>query len=1236
MKRKVRITKVPKMQTGGFPQAVSDSNSGSDANLRKQNEYKTVQQSTPQGIPVYNNTSVGRNPLQDMNPQQRFLYDAQRSYRMGDAGYNEDGSPKPLKALQNNQNWNDFADFADKLGNAGAIADGAWVLGKGMGAMGKAGAEAYMRANAATAAKTASYLPEGTQVARAGIGMSDATDIGYHTIGDKEFPNYYKQIYNMREKGRPFSEIAQHPALEPFNISPSNATSKYKNYKAAVEKAGNNIPTDLYRGKTLPSEWELGVKGRPQQYTDPLKSGYRYDNRQMPLPQDDLPKKQIGGPGITPQGRDQWNRQQTAAFQQGYQGNNHNRAAGAQFMQSQGTDPGKLAAYQQDLLNQSQVTPWGNQPAARAGSAGFSGADNFYGNKTAGERYTHYAVQQGNQPARDFGTDYQAATAYNNGLNKPSPTEYQGFGDPKSDVNYNPSGYSGFGHTSAAGTQSTTPAPSGLAATGFPTLAEAKANARTKQASDTGTPADSSDYSIDSVRSEKAQYGGIQGKRKVRITPPMAYGGPISDKKSDLFSFDSRWNPDAYQGQIGVNPDPNPYSRTSDTLPEAHPDDANVNAEKQEQVLGNFTPDGLPSLMGVNGKPHTEGGKNVVVPDNSFIFSDTKALKIKDPEVLKAFNQTKPSTPAQLAKQYKLQKFTKQLADPDVDPVTKKTAQLMVGNMTEKLNQLASVQESMKNRMGIGDQQQPQQQMQPMAQYGGLPKAQYGLRNKPGNGNYQEDPSHTDLVYDPDRTDGTYMKGHGNFANPYSPYTTDHNSYHAPVSGDAPVGEQQMQLQPRTGNNVIGIPRDEAQKILNGKDRVPYTKEIASRIGYDGRYGDDTYGLQRWEQEQAPGYDVSRASLQGKPDGILGVRTLSPPQYVNPWDDAHDTPERPAAQLPTTVADPTTVSATGQGNAPVDKGLGSTTNTNQYGQPADGKVPFTAPTPDKWGIANSILNAATIHRYPGWEAPIGAVAPNTVFEDPTRQLAALHEQSNAASQNAAISGNSRAARANAMGYQNADAVANTIGQVANRNVQTSNQASDRAAQISNALQEKQAARLSKMYQENVISAQQYDNALREGRNDITKQFQTAWNDRSKTDFMNKTSPYFNFNPVTGARTFKDDAAKARLESDIQKAGQGSGISTSDSKLIAEGAKQYMTDAAAAGVTITPEQAWKHAAQMHTERTRVSSDINNPMKGKRSESFSEEKEQFGGRVQKHKFGGMTAYGLKKFVANSYSK
>jgi len=277
----------------------------------------------------------------------------------------------------------------------------------------------------------------------------------------------------------------------------------------------------------------------------PLEYAYLQDGGSIPN------EYQTGG--ITDQDRAQWNKQQGAAYRQGYQGDNHNRTSGQQFMQSQGTDPNKLAAYQQDLQNQSKITPWGNQPAARAGSAGFSGADNFYGNKTAGEHYTEYQVQHNNEAPKSFGTNYTAATAYNNSLSKPQTDEYQGFGDPTKDVNYNPSGQSGFGHTSMApGTPVAQPQSP-------PVAMEQSANSHTNE---------NTDYSIDSARQDEglAKYGGIhikpenKGKfnatkqRTGKSTEELTHSSdPVTRKRAIFAQNAAKWHHKEYGGAIRSN-----------------------------------------------------------------------------------------------------------------------------------------------------------------------------------------------------------------------------------------------------------------------------------------------------------------------------------------------------------------------------------------------------------------------------------------------------------------------------------------------------------------------------------------------------------------------------------------------------------------------------------------------------------------------------------------------------------
>lgn len=255
------------------------------------------------------------------------------------------------------------------------------------------------------------------------------------------------------------------------------------------------------------------------------------------------------------------------------------------------------------------------------------------------------------------------------------------------------------------------------------------------------------------------------GTKRIRIkgipdTPEMQTGGYADTGASrgygmqqtgQGYALDRFWSsPTGYPGGTAKV---NPYAKTGNTLPEAK-EGGDINAEKQEMVLGDFDQDGQQELMNVNGKPHTEGGKDINVPSNSFVFSDTKALKIKDPDILAMFGM-KPKrggyTPAEIAKKYDLNKLKSILNDPNAEDFAKKSAQLMYDNYLAKLNKLASVQEAMKAAMGMEhhDPNQQQQQeappvqevgnmgqggqemMQPdiMMKYGGIPIAQYGYTN---------------------------------------------------------------------------------------------------------------------------------------------------------------------------------------------------------------------------------------------------------------------------------------------------------------------------------------------------------------------------------------------------------------------------------------------------------------------------------------------------------------------------
>lgn len=125
---------------------------------------------------------------------------------------------------------------------------------------------------------------------------------------------------------------------------------------------------------------------------------------------------------------------------------------------------------------------------------------------------------------------------------------------------------------------------------------------------------------------------------------------------------------------------------------------ANLEAELGETAL---IPDvnGLPAHYMIGGKRHSQGGTPLNLPENSFIFSDTSAMKIKDPKVLEEFGMPKKKggyTPADVAKRYEINKYREILSDKTSDKIARETAEKMIANYNVKLAKLALYQESKK------------------------------------------------------------------------------------------------------------------------------------------------------------------------------------------------------------------------------------------------------------------------------------------------------------------------------------------------------------------------------------------------------------------------------------------------------------------------------------------------------------------------------------------------------------
>jgi len=128
-------------------------------------------------------------------------------------------------------------------------------------------------------------------------------------------------------------------------------------------------------------------------------------------------------------------------------------------------------------------------------------------------------------------------------------------------------------------------------------------------------------------------------------------------------------------------------------------DKSSLEAEKGEVVITDINKDGITESFLVGGQRHSNGGTPLSLPDNSFIFSRDKKLKIKDEGILTEFGKKplkKGYTPADLAKKYDLAKYRRVFSDPDSDDIQRNTAKIMIENYNMKLAKLALAQESMK------------------------------------------------------------------------------------------------------------------------------------------------------------------------------------------------------------------------------------------------------------------------------------------------------------------------------------------------------------------------------------------------------------------------------------------------------------------------------------------------------------------------------------------------------------
>jgi len=256
--------------------------------------------------------------------------------------------------------------------------------------------------------------------------------------------------------------------------------------------------------------------------------------------------------------------------------------------------------------------------------------------------------------------------------------------------------------------------------------------------------------------------------RRVKVNLPKAQGGMNVGSNAGMGTNSA----DAIMPAGVFTPGTNgtkEETRVNKTVEAAPRELANLEAEKGETVVTNLSKGGIPEFYNIGGKRHYDGGTPLNLPADSFIFSRDIKLKINDPDILAQFGKNvkkknKGFTPADLSKQYNLNKYQQILMDPNSTKMDIDTAERMITNYNLKLGGLAMVQESMKGfpdgipgiampylaATGIdpkeliqipGQEQQGAPQGPPMAQYGGVARSNNAKEPQGGSMSWTRFPS---------------------------------------------------------------------------------------------------------------------------------------------------------------------------------------------------------------------------------------------------------------------------------------------------------------------------------------------------------------------------------------------------------------------------------------------------------------------------------------------------------------
>jgi len=562
-----------------------------------------------------------------------------------------------------------------------------------------------------------------------------------------------------------------------------------------------------------------------------------------------------------------------------------------------------------------------------------------------------------------------------------------------------------------------------------------------------------------------------------------------------------------------------PYTDPGQSVTEEEPTPDNpfvLEAEGGETIL---RPDG--THMNITGRRHSEGGEKLTksqAPEGSFIFSDTAKMKLKG-KVLENFgknsNAKQKFTPAELAKQYNVNKYKGILADPDTDIMSKKTASLMIDNYEKKLAELALVQEGKKGfPNGIPDIAKKL-----------LDNLQKGTDNPEANAEeaVKEEPS---MAY------GAF----GGSLTKYGPGGVS-GKVTKTVFGETtkqPGWNVNGKTATRTNTDTKYFP----PTIIPGKPGVkgiPGTSPSAKPARPGGKFTDaDARALDKMMQSGMSPEELAKKGYQDL-NWLKGRKTYVP-KPVGGTKDIAPIAERKECP-PNTKWDEASQSCIAETKTDESIYYDEEPVPGTYDTNGGNKIPYSWSNIDTRNVAGSLFGAPK--KYLPYEANINVEQQNPTFYDPRFNVATRQATTNNAMNLMGTygAGQSMGSNASFLAGQQGAGAAGDIKQINEANVGVANTADAANVTLRNAAREFKAKRATSLYNANTTANQQYDNSSRDYVQGAIGSVNAADKNAAYTYNQNLTeSPYYYSDPRTYIRQFRSDTAQKNFWNDMKSSG----------------------------------------------------------------------------------------------------